>query len=142
MREELEKDLTEREQAVAAREAELAELRQRVQAIPQEIEAAVAKAVEEATARLRQETQTHEELLTKDFEGERNVLTSRIESLQQTAKEQAQQIARLSAQIEKSYGQVQDIAVKAIEGSASVKALASMEARLAEQARRPAQGEA
>ena len=141
-REEMAKDLAAREKALAESEGELNGLRERAAAFPPELEAAVGKAVGEATERLGPEAETRQELLNKDFEGERNVLSSRIESLQRTVQEQADHVARLSAQIEKSYGQVQDIAVKAIEGSASVKALASMQARLADQARRPAQGEA
>jgi uncharacterized coiled-coil protein SlyX len=53
------------------------------------------------------------------------VLQSRIDSLQQTVKEQQQQIARLSAQIEKSYSQVQEIAVKAIEGSGNPRVISA-----------------
>jgi hypothetical protein len=56
------------------------------------------------------------DLLQKEFVGERNVLNSRIEALQLTVEKQTEQIARLSQQLEHSYGQVQDIALKAIEG--------------------------
>ena len=130
-REELEKDLAGREKAIAEQEAELSELRGRVHAFPAEADSAVKGAVERTTERLTREAQAREQLMRKEAEGERNVLNSRIESLQKTAQEQAGQIARLTAQIEKSYGQVQDIAVKAIEGSAALKAQASrpMQAR-------------
>ena len=142
-REDLERELAAREKAVAEHEAELNVLRERAAAFPKELETAVAKAVEETTARLSREAETQQELLTRDFAGERNVLNSRIEALQQMVQEQSQQVAKLSSQIDKSYGQVQDIAVKAIEGSASVKAMATMQAhQAAEQPRRPAQGEA
>ena len=46
-------------------------------------------------------------------------------------KEQAEQISRLTAQTEKAYTQVQDIAVKAVEGSAA-KAQTAASARQAE----------
>jgi hypothetical protein len=141
-KEEMEKDLCAREKALSEREAELAQLRQRVEAFPKELEAAVSKAAEQTTERLTQEAQTREELIKKDAEAEQKVLNSRITALQQTLREQGEQIARLSAQIEKSYGQVQDIAVKAIEGSASVKALAAIQAQTVEQRRPQAQGEA
>ncbi len=116
-REEMERDLKTREQALAAKEEELAQLREKVAAFPKELGAAVDKAVKETTARLTREAEAREALLKKEFEGEQKVLQSRIESLQQTAKEQQAQIVRLSTQIEKSYGQVQEIAVRAIEGS-------------------------
>jgi len=141
-KEEMEKDLCAREKALSEREAELAQLRQKVEAFPEELEAAVGRASEQTTERLTQEAQTREELIKKDAEAEQKVLNSRIAALHQTVKEQAEQIARLSAQIEKSYGQVQDIAVKAIEGSASVKALAAIQAQAPEQRRPPARGEA
>ena len=138
-KEEKERDLTAREKALAASEAELNGLRQKGDAFPKELEAAVATAVQQATDRLSREAQTREELMSKDAEAEQKVLNSRIEALQETVKAQAAQIAKLSAQIEKSYGQVQDIAVKAIEGSANVKALAALQAQSAEAQRRPAQ---
>ncbi len=131
-RQELEKDLTAREQALKEKEAELDQLRQRAAASTAELSAAVEKAVKENTDRLTRESEARDALLRKGFEGEEKVLQSRIESLQQTAKEQVQQVARLSAQIEKSYGQVQEIAVKAIEGTGSVRAISASQPLLAE----------
>jgi hypothetical protein len=74
--------------------------------------------------------------LKREFAGERNVLTTRIAALEQTAKEQADRIATLLHQAEKAYGQVQEIAVRAIEGSASSKQLANLQQMLAEGARK------
>lgn len=54
----------------------------------------------------------------------------------QTAREQAEQIARLLAQSEKAYGQVQEIPVRAIEGSATAKQLTNLQQMLADQARK------
>lgn len=116
-REELERDLRVREQALAAKEDELTQLRERAAGFPAELAAAVDKAVKETTARLIRESEAREALMRKEFEGEQKVSQSRIEGLEQTVREQQQQIVRLSAQIEKSYGQVQEIAVRAIEGS-------------------------
>lgn len=75
----------------------------------------------------------------KEHEGEQGVLQSRLESLQQTVKEQQEQISRLSSQIDKSYGQVQDIAVKAIEGSGNQRMLSALQAQASE--KRSGQGE-
>jgi len=115
-REEMEKDLTEREQKVAAQENETKDLRTQVAAAKKELDQAVAEAVKQTTERLQADALTQRQLLEKDFEGQRNVLESRIDSLQSTVKEQATQIAKLSNQTEKAYSQVQDIASKAIEG--------------------------
>jgi chromosome segregation ATPase len=106
---------------VAAREAELEELRKRVEAFPKELQVAVDRAVKQETDRVRAEAKGREDLLKKEFEGEQKVLTSRIEAFQQTVKEQAARLAATAAQLEKSYGQVQDIAVKAIESSSGAR---------------------
>ncbi len=138
-REELERGLAEREKALKEREADFAALQQRAAAFPKELDAAVAKAVKEATERLSREAGAREEMLKKDAEAEQKVLNARIEALQETGKAQAAQLAKLSAQIEKSYGQVQDIAVKAIEGSANAKTIAALQAQTAETSRRSTQ---
>jgi hypothetical protein len=101
--------------------------------------AAVAKAVADATARAQTDASAREELLKREFAGEKNVLTTRIESLEQTVKERAAQILKFSQQAEKAYMQVQDIAVKAIEGSANFKSLASLQQLLTEQGRKQGQ---
>lgn len=136
-KEQLERELTQREEAVGAREKELEELRRKVEAFPQELAAAVDKAVKETTEQVRLEAQNKERLLLKEFEGEKNVLTARIESLEKTVKEQSQQIGKLSQALEKAYQQVQDIAVKTVESSSTSKALAGLEQFLSEQRRVP-----
>jgi hypothetical protein len=128
-KEQLEKVLAEREQAVAAAEAELQELRVRAEKFPAELDQAVARAVQEATERLERERKYAVDLSQKEYAGERNVLKSRIEALQETVDKQAEQIARSSQQLEHSYGQVQDIALKAIEGSALSRSAAQVASR-------------
>ena len=103
------------------------ELRKKVTAFPKESETAVAKAIKETTDRLNLEAKNREELVKKEFIGERNVLTTRIESLEKSVKEQNEQIAKLSQQLEKAYQQVQEIAVKTIEGSSTIKSFANLQ---------------
>ncbi len=126
-------ELDRREQDVASREQELQELRARVEKFPQDIEREVARAVKENAARLQAEAQGRESILQKEFDGDRKVLETRIESLEKTIKEQAQLITRLSSSQDKAYQQVQDIAVKAVEGASNVKGLAT---QVAEASRR------
>ncbi len=135
-KEQMEKELADREKAIVETETELSELRKQAGAFPKELQAAVSKAVKEAVQRVELEAKNREELLTKEFDGERNVLNTRIESLEKTVAEQNEQIAKLSQQVDKAYGQVQDIATKAIEGTSRSQSLANLQQLMAEQARK------
>jgi hypothetical protein len=138
-KEQMQSELKEREKVVAEKEEELNELRKKVNAFPKELETAVAKTIKETTDRLNLEAKNREELVKKEFIGERNVLTTRIESLEKIVKEQSEQIAKFSQQLEKAYQQVQDIAVKTIEGSSSIKSFANLQQWISEQARKSPQ---
>jgi hypothetical protein len=120
-REQADRELAEREQAVARQEQELADLRTRVAAFPKELETTVSREVKQAVEKVRYETDTKLALAAKEAEGERNVYEARISALEAKVKEQAELVARLTTQAEKAYAQVQDIAVKAVEGSSAAK---------------------
>ncbi len=135
-RESVSKELAEREKAVAAQEKELTELRQRVEAFPKELASAVDRAVKEATERLKGEAKGREDLLRKEFEGERNVSAARNEALEKMNKDLSDQSGKLAKQLEAAYQKVQEIAEKAIEGSSQAKSLADLQKLLAEQARK------
>ncbi len=135
-KEQMERELAEREKAVAEREEELGELRNKVNAFPKEMESAISKAVKETTERIRAEAKAKEELLQKEFVGERNVLTTRIEAFEKTVKEQGEQIAKVSGQLEQAYQKVQDIAVKTVEGSSNLKSFAGLQQLINEQTRK------
>lgn len=115
-REQADREFSDREQAIARQEQELAELRVRVAAFPKELETTVNREVKAAVDKTQTEAKFKLELALKEFEGERNVLKARISALETQAKEQSGQIAKLMEQVEKSYAQVQAIAVKAVEG--------------------------
>src|SRR4030043_277885 len=134
-KEQMQSELREREKMIAEREEELNELRKKVSVFPKEIETAVSKAMKETTERLGLEAKNREELMKKEFLGERNVFTTRIESLEKIVKEQNEQIAKLSQQLEKAYQQVQEIAVKTIEGSSTIKSFATLQQWVSEQTR-------
>ena len=138
-RAQMENELKEREKVLTEREEELNDLRKRVSTFPKEMEAVVNKAIKETTERLQLEAKNREELQKKEFIGERNVLTTRIESLEKTVKEQNEQISKLSQQQEKAYQQVQEIAVKTIEGSSTIKSFANLQQWISEQVRKPSQ---
>ena len=96
------------------------------------MEAAVSKAVKETSEKLQTTAKNQVDLSNKQFEGERNVLTTRIESLQATVKQQAEQIAKLTQHQEMAYEKIQNIALKAIEGSSNVKSSAVLQQTLTE----------
>jgi len=135
-RESVTKELAEREKAVVSQEKELSELKQKVATFPKELESAVDRAVKEVTDRLKLEAKNREELLRKEFEGERNVSAARIEALEKINKDLSDQHGRLAKQLENAYQKVQEIAEKAIEGSAQAKSLADLQKLLAEQGRK------
>jgi hypothetical protein len=133
----LEADIAQRQQTIKIQEQQANELRQKVEAFPKELEAVTARVIKETTARLQQEAAAREQLLKQEFEGQKNVQSTRIASLEQQVAEQAERLAKVLGQAEKAYAQVQEIAVRAIEGSASAKQLAHLQQLLADQGRKP-----
>lgn len=133
-KERMEKELAERERTLAEAEKELNELRSKVNAFPQDMETAVNKAIKETTERMTLAAKNREALLEKEYDGERNVLTTRVASFEKTVKQQAEQIATLSQQSEKAYQKVQDTAIKAIEGASNLRSLSELQQALKEQA--------
>ena len=138
-RERMEGELAGREKIIAAKEEELNELRKRVNLFPKEMESSVGKAVKDSSERLNLESKNREELLKKEFTGEKNVLTTRIESLEKTVKEQSAQVAALTQFLEKANQKVQEIAVKALESASAQKSLSSLQQLLGEQMKKPIQ---
>jgi hypothetical protein len=135
-KEQMESELKAREAAIAEREAELNNLRKQVVQFPKDLETAVGRAVKETTERLLLEAKSREELLKKENEGERNVFKTRVESLENTVKEQGERISVLTKQLEAAYQKVQDIAVKTVEGASNFKSVASLQQILGDQMRK------
>jgi hypothetical protein len=110
-------ELDEREKAVAERESHADDLQRKVDSFPQEMEEKLAAAVKATTERLNAEHAAKGALQEKEFEGERNVLSSKIEALEKLVDSQARQIDALAKQQENAYEKVQDIASKAVAGA-------------------------
>jgi hypothetical protein len=130
------KDLAEREKAIGEKERELAELRAKSSAFPKELEAAVTQAVKDISERIKLEAKNREELLRKEFEGERNVLAARNESLEKSGKDLVAANLKLAQQLDAAYQKVQDIAEKTVEGTSQSKSLADLQRLLIEQSRK------
>jgi colicin import membrane protein len=137
---ELERTWTQREAALAEREEELSGLRQQVEDLPRRItaekEAALAEATRQVTAHYEQQIL----VLQKDAEMERKVAALQISGLQETLKRQTEQMAALEKAVEEAKRQVQDIALKAIEGASGSRALSHVNQIAMEQAKGRPQG--
>jgi chromosome segregation ATPase len=107
-------ELDAREEAFSGREKETASLQKEVESFPKRNESAVQAAVAETTKRLTRDFERDKTLMESRFEGEKNVLAARIESLNSLVTSQAAQISDLSKKHEQAYEKVQDIANRAV----------------------------
>ncbi len=119
VKENTERELTERERIINEKEIEFQKLKTRVDLFPDELSKAVDIATKGTAEKLKIEFQYKEKILQHENVGEKNVLKSRIESLEKTVNEQNIQIEKLSKHQEQAYQKVQDVAVKAIEGASN-----------------------
>ena len=133
LKEQTEKELTDREAIIKEREKRFEELEAKVEHFPKELETSVNIATKETGEKVRLEAGYKENLLKKEFEGEKNVFISRIEALEKTVKEQFQQLGKLSTQQESAYQKVQDVAVKAIEGASKTGTFSDLQKILSDQ---------
>jgi len=133
--EQLEKSWKQREAALKQSEQDLESLRQQVAQFPDRLKAEVERAVSEgvgaADAARRQEIV----LLKKDAETEKRVAELRIKTLDEMVERQSAQIEALEKQLADAKQQVQDIAVKAIEGASGARALSHINQIAMEQAK-------
>jgi colicin import membrane protein len=133
--EELQKSWMQRELALKEKEEEWARLQKEVADFPgrlkKETDLAVGNAVKSAEQRFEQQVV----LLRKDSESEKRLGELQIKSLQDTAARQSAEIEKLQALLEEAKRQVQDIAVKAIEGASGAQALSQINKIAMEQAK-------
>jgi hypothetical protein len=131
----LEKSWREREAALKEREEELLRLRKEAEEFParlrQESERAAAEAIRATEQRFEQQIT----LLKKDNETEKRVAELRIKTLEETLTRQSAQMESLQKQLDEAKRQVQDIAVRAIEGASGSRALAHINEIAMEQAK-------
>ena len=113
----LEKGWKQREAALKDREEELSQLRKEVEGFPTRLQKEAQSAAEQA----RRETEARFEqqllVMTKDAEAEKRLSALQVKALEETAARQQAQVAALERQLADAKQQVQDVAVKAIEGA-------------------------
>jgi hypothetical protein len=134
-RQKQEKQWREREKAIAEREKQFAEAKAKVEAFPKEKEVAVKKATEEGKGIAHYQAKIKADLHAKEVEGQKRFYEQRIESLEQAIQNQEGRIHNLAKQLESALKQVQDLAVKAIEGSANANSYQAVKEIALEQAK-------
>lgn len=107
-------ELTRREETIAEQEAELTKLRLLVERFAGEKEASIGSACEELTQRLEADFRKSEMLMQARFDGERNVLQSRITLYEKQLAELMAQLSESAKKQDLAYEKVQDIASKAV----------------------------
>jgi hypothetical protein len=130
-----EKQWTEREKTIADREKEFAELKAKVEAFPKDKETALKKATEEGKGIATYQAKVKSDLYAKEVEGQKRFYEQRLQSLEQTISNQQTRLENLSRQLESALKQVQDLAVKAIEGSSNINSYQAMKEIALEQAK-------
>jgi CRP-like cAMP-binding protein len=124
-----------REEALKARETEYERVRKEAEEFPARLRAATEQAAGEAAraaeARLEQQLAS----LKKDAEIEKRLAEMQAQTLEGIISRQREQIEALQKQVDLAKQQVQDIAVKAIEGASGSKALSHVNQIAIEQAK-------
>lgn len=126
-RENVLKDLEERQIAIKASEEEFKNLKIQAQKFPQELAASVQEAEKTVRETLENQYKHQIELSSKEIDGERKLSQQIIASLQSKIKEQEVLIKQLSQKADEATVQVQSIAIKALEGSTPARYYGSYE---------------
>jgi hypothetical protein len=131
----LEKSWQQREAVLKEREEELARLKSECETFPGRLEKACAQAAAEATRASTQKFEQQILLLKKESEAEKRLAELQIKTLEDTLTRQSAQTAALQKQLDEAKQQVQEIAVKAIEGASGARTLAHVNQIAMEQAK-------
>lgn len=131
----LEKSWAQREAALREQEEELARLRKESAEFPARLEKETQRAAEQAAAEARRAAEQAALVSQKETEAERRVAALQIKTLEELVARQNAQIAELQKQVEEAKRQVQEIAVRAIEGASGARALAHINEIAMEQAK-------
>ena len=131
----LEKSWREREDALKASEEELQRLRKEATEFPARLRQESERAAAEAVRATEQKFEQRILLLSKDSEGEKRLADLRIKALEENLTRQSAQTTALEKQLEEAKRQVQEIAVKAIEGASGARALSHINEIAMEQAK-------
>ncbi|MDQ2099951.1 MAG: hypothetical protein QQW96_20155 [Tychonema bourrellyi B0820] len=110
---EKEKNWVEREKVLSDNQAQFAENQTKAAGFEEELKQAYIKAKEEAIQEVSREAKVKADLVDKEWEGTKQGYELKVQSLQQNIGRQAEQIAEISAQLQATMKQSQDLAMKA-----------------------------
>jgi len=130
-----EKQWAEKEKTLAEREQQVAEAKNKVEGFAKEKESAIKRATEEGKGIAHYQAKIKTDLYAKDVEGQKRFYEQRLESLDQAIQNQEARIQGLAKQLESALKQVQDLAVKAIEGAANINSYQAVKEIAIEQAK-------
>jgi colicin import membrane protein len=131
----LEKDWQGRDRAIKEREEDYLRLQQEVGSFSSRLQAEVERARSEAIQQTEQRFEQQSLLMTKEREADRRFAELQVKTLEEAVARQTAQIAALQKQLDEAKQQVQDIAVKAIEGASGARALTHVNQIAMEQAK-------
>ncbi|MEQ1613603.1 MAG: hypothetical protein ABL904_12685, partial [Hyphomicrobiaceae bacterium] len=129
-----------RETALKAQEDEVARLRAEVAEFPTRLARDTAAAVEETRRQVEAGFERQILILKKDAEAETRMTELRVKALEASLATSATQVAALEKQLAEAKQQVQDIAVRAIDGASGARALGHINQIAMEQAKNRPQG--
>ena len=121
--ESLEKGWQTREAFLKAQENDLATLRKTVEEYPLLLQKEIDKAVENAIRQTETKRSQEIELLKRDHESDKRIAELKIKSLEESLLRSLSQLSAMQNQVDEAKKQVQDIAVKAIEGASGNRTL-------------------
>ncbi|WP_342597276.1 hypothetical protein VKI21_00700 [Cyanobacterium aponinum UTEX 3222] len=130
-----EKVWEEREKAIFEKEKEYEETKQKVKEFEEKLSLEIKKAKEEGKGIGTYQAKVKADLRQKEIEGETQNYLLRIQALESTINNNENRINNLSHQLESALKQVQDLAVKAIEGTSNRNSFEAMKEVALEQAK-------
>jgi colicin import membrane protein len=131
----IEKSWKQRETGLREKEEEWSRLRKEVDEFPARLKMESDLAVGSELKSAEQKFEHARILLNKESESEKRLAETRIKALQDTLARQTAEIEKLQTQVEEGKRQVQDIALKAIEGASGAQALSHIDKIAMEQAK-------
>ena len=131
----LDKSWSEREGVLREQEEELKRLRKEALDFPARLQREMEQAAAQAAKAATQQAEQQALLLKKESEGDKRIAELQIKGLEDMVARQNTQIAELHKQVDEAKRQVQEIAVRAIEGASGAKTLTHVNEIAMEQAK-------